>query len=417
MAIWLALLIPAIGAFILLKWFKKHLAWWEIFLPFAVTFLFIVIFKFSVQKVQVSDTEYWGSTIVKARYYEYWSTWVERTCSYTTCNGYDKDGKCTGYTTHYYDCSYCDENSAYWEVTNSLGQTWRISQNFYNYLMKKWNATPRFIELNRSIDYDGRCGQDGDAYEIVWDRQWYSAESTTTEHFYENRVQAAHSAFDFADVSKEDVKTYSLQEYPKVDGFQQTNILGDTSIPWFTSYERGRLYQWGMYMNGELGPKKEARIYYIFFKDQPALAGKMQEAYWDGSNKNEMVICIGLSSRNKELQWVYPFSWTPNRRILVDLREDIMTQKIFNIDSIAQTTIANMEKTWKRKEFEEFSYITVEPPHWAKVTTWIVAIVITVLVAFWVVNNQFEADPENALKTRDNSWDRFYSNSPWRRKM
>lgn len=410
MALWLALLIPVIGAFILIKWFKKHLAWWEIFLPFGVTLIFIMIFKFSVEKVQVSDTEYWGSTIVKARYYEYWSTWVEQTCSYQTCNGYDKDGNCTGYTTHYYDCSYCDKHQPYWEVTNSMGETWRVSESFYNYLLQKWNATPRFIELNRRINHSGRCGEDGDAYEIVWKGEWYTAESTTTSHFYENRVQAAHSSFDFGNVSEEDVKTYALQDYPEVKGFQQSNILGDTSIPWFSSGDRLRLRQWGMYMNGELGPKKEARIYYIFFKDQPALAGKMQEAYWDGSNKNEMVICIGLESKSKKLQWVYPFSWTPQRRTLVDLREDIMSQKYFNIDSIATTTFNIIQQDWKRKEFEEFSYISVEPPYWAKVTTWIVAILITVGIGLWVINNEFEADPNNVLKTRDNYWDNYRRN-------
>jgi len=377
MSIWYALLVPIIGAIVMLKWFKKYLAWWEIFLPFCASFIFILIFKFTVEKVQVNDTEYWGALIVKARYYEPYSTWVEQTCSYTTTCCCDSKGENCQTETHYYDCSYCSDHNAHWEVTNSLGESWDVSQDFYNYLKHKWSATPKFVDLNRDIDYHGSCGQDGDAYDIEWDNQPLTSESTTTEHTYENRVQAAHTSFDFATIDKEDIRTYSLQKYPNVKGFQQDNIVAADSIPWMTGYERNRLYQWGMFLNGYLGPRNHARIFFIFFKDQPHLAGKMQEAYWDGGNDNELVVCIGLSSKSRDLQWVYPFSWTPKREILVDMREDIMNQKTFNPDSIANVTWRNVEKEWKRKDFKEFSYITVDPPGWAKWVTWIVTILIT----------------------------------------
>ncbi len=76
MSIWICLLIPLIGVFVLLRWYKHTLTWWEVAIPSIACFLFILIFKFSVEKIQVDDTEYHGATVVEARYYEYWETWL-----------------------------------------------------------------------------------------------------------------------------------------------------------------------------------------------------------------------------------------------------------------------------------------------------------------------------------------------------
>lgn len=124
----LALLIPVISAIVMLKFFKAHLVWWEILLPTAVCFIFIIIFKFSVEKISCSDTEYWGSHMVSASYVEYYETWVEKECSYETCTGEGKDRTCV---THYYDCSYCDHNSPYWYCTDISRRNLQSSYTCY----------------------------------------------------------------------------------------------------------------------------------------------------------------------------------------------------------------------------------------------------------------------------------------------
>lgn len=386
MSIWFSLLIPIIAALVMLKWFPKYMAWWEGVIPLVACFIFIVIFKFTVEKVQVNDTEYHGALIVEARYYEYWETYVHKTCYRTVSCGKN----CT--TTVPYDCSYCDENPEHWTVVNSLRQEFRVSKEYYNYLMKKWKANPKFVELNRDIDHSFSCGKDGDMYKINWDNQPLSAEATTTDHWYENRVQAAHTAFDFPEISENDVKTYGLYEYPEVDGISQETVIGLDSIKWVNSYDLGTMKQWSKFLNGYLGPRKHARIYFLFFKDKPALAGNMQEAYWNGGNDNELVVCIGLSSKSQEIQWVKPFTWSPERRIIPDVRETIMAHKIFNPENIAHSVWSQVEKEFKRKDFKEFSYITVEPPTWAKWVTFIVTLLITGGLCWWAVVNEIDSE-------------------------
>jgi hypothetical protein len=343
--------------------------------------------------VQTSDTEYWSALVQKAEYYEAYTTWVPKTCSRTI-----KVGKTT--TTVYYDCSYCDENGPEWAVVNDLGERFYVSQTFYENLRRRWKANPQFVELDRDINYHGTCGVDGDKYEIYWDKKPHTAEQTVSSKSYENRIQAAHSAFDFPDISEEDVKTYKLFNYPDIEGFSQEALLGEDSISWITKNEK----LWGErmieYSSGYWGPKVHGKIWVLLYKDCPQTSALMQEAYWDGGNDNDLVVCIGLSSKSKELQWVKAFSWTPKRKLLVDLREDIMNTKYLNFTKIREILDKRMPD-FKRKDFKEFNYITVEPPGWAVTVTFIVTLLLTIGLCYWAISNEYVTEETDPVKRID----------------
>lgn len=392
MSIWLSLLIPIIGAIILLVFFRKALAWWEVLIPMLACIAFIAIFKFTVQTFQMRATEYHGAIIIKARYYEYYSTWVTQTCSYTTTCCCNSKGQNCQTTTHYYDCSYCSEHQAKWEVVNSLGESWEVSEDYYNYLKKKWSATPQFVALHRDIDYHGGCGRDGNAYDISWNSKPETAEATTTEHAYENRIKAAHSAFDYPEITNDDKKRYKLFEYPEVKGISQETVLGLDSVKWISGKEIDSLRQWSKFLNGYLGPRRHARIFTLFFVDQPQLAAFMQEAYWSGGNDNELIVCIGLSQKDREIKWVKPFSWTPKREIIPAIRQGINDQKYFHQEGIAKTIWNEVDSKFKRRHFEEFSYISVDPPTWSKWVTFFITLIITASISYWSITNDIDAD-------------------------
>lgn len=389
MLIWLCLLIPLIGAIVLLKWYKHTLVWWEVLVPLVACFFFILIFKFTVEKIQTSDTEYKGALIVEARYYEYWETYVRKTCYRTV-----KCGKnCT--TSVPYDCSYCDHNPEHWTMINSLGQEFSITKEHYDYLKKLWKSTPQFLELDRDINHSFfGCGQDGDAYVIKWDLQALTSRSTTETNTYDNRVQAAHSAFDFLDVSEQDVKTYKLFEYPEVEGYSQENVLGLDSMPYIPRNKIDTLKILAHYLNGKLGPEKHARIYFLFFEAKDQLVASMQEAYWDGGNDNELVICIGIDPKTQNFRWVKPFSWTPNRQVIPEIREEIMEVGKLDPVKICNRVESVVRAKYKRKNFEEFSYLTVDPPEWSIWVTAILTAIITFLLSRWATVNDMGNEGE-----------------------
>ncbi len=86
-----------------------------------------------------------------------------------------------------------------------------------------------------------------------------------------------------------------------------------------------------------------------------------------------------------------------------------MTYPRFNVDNIAKSVYTNVKKEYKRKDFKEFSYITVEPPTWAKWVTFIVTFIVTVLLCWWAITNQIDSvyDPLKELFNKRNNGYRY----------
>jgi hypothetical protein len=70
----------------------------------------------------------------------------------------------------------------------------------------------------------------------------------------------------------------------------------------------------------------------------------------------------------------------------------IMGHKKFKPDYIAESVWTNVEREYKRKDFKEFSYVTVEPPTWAKWTTFFITLIITALVCWWAIVNEVDSE-------------------------
>ena len=395
--IWISLIVPLIGAVILLLFYRDKITWWEVIAPIVACLLFTFLFKLTVETVQTSDSEWWGDLGVRAEYYEAWSTWVEETCTRSVPCGTDSKGN-TQYCTETYDCSYCDDTPAKWYLVKSNGKKISISQDKYNELMQRWHSQPSFVELNRSINTHFSCGQDGDMYYVSWNNDPLTSEPVSEEHSYENRIQAAHTAFDYPNVTPDDIKQYGLYDYPKLDGYTQPAVLGLDKVQWISERDKDTLQKRLMFFNGLMGPRKQLKVWVLLFQDKPELSANMQEALWKGGNKNEVVICLGVSSHTNYLQWVKAFSWTPNRRLLVNIREDLMHSNVFSQSKI-YSILSNDLQQFERKHFKEFSYITVDPPSWAIIITFVLTIAITFFICRWAVVNQYSADKYKPWKT------------------
>lgn len=391
--IWFSLLVPAVIAILTFLFLKRSVVWWEQILPVLACIIIVIIVRFSVRTGLTSDTEYWGSKVVSARYYEYWETWHHEICSYSCNCTTDKDGH-ESCQTCYKDCSYCDENSAYWMAYDNAGNSWRISKEYYEKLKQQWRASPRFVELNRSIDFSNGCGKDGNAYDIVWDGRIESSESAVTEHSYVNRVQASHSSFNMEKIKKKDARKLGLFEYPEFyDYYKQPVILGIDSIDKSGLYNHTMVQRKFEYMNADLGPSRKVKVFILLFKDQPISIVDKQTAFWDGGNKNELVICMSVTAQYT-IDWVQAFSWTDKKRVIVDCREDIMNIKRLDFDQIYDVVNKTIVANFEHKSFKDFDYLKIEIPTWAIILTYILNIIATGLITYWAANNEFENDDE-----------------------
>lgn len=386
-----ALVVPLIAIVVGFLFFKEKFTWWESTLPLWTSILIIIVCKLLVKTALVTDTEYWGSLVTKARYYEYWETWVSETCSRQVPCGTDKDGH-TQYCTEYYDCSHCDENSAYWKAYDDAGNSWNISQEYYNYLKNKWSSQLQFVELNRSITTHWGCGKDGDAYDIFWNSEIMTSEAAVTEHNYTNKVQASHSAFKLPYISEKVAKQRGLYPYPRIHDYYKQNVFfGLDSI--YSPSQVNEIEQKFQYFNGHYGHLNKVKLFVLVFYNKPLSIAFDQEAYWDGGNQNELVVCMSLDRSTQNIQWVKPFSWTDRKRVLIDCREDIAGLGKFNPQGIYNAIENAISSNDIHKDFKkDFSYLTVDLPLWSMWVIWMLTITVTSLVFRWCITNDYEND-------------------------
>lgn len=371
MFIWLALLIPVVTTLILLFFFHHRTKWWEFAIPFAASLLLVGICKLIAGQIGLKDMEVWNHWVVDVRYYEPWDEYIHRTCSYTTCSGSGKDQTCT---THYYDCSYVAYHPEYWAVVDSGENTFEISQEKYRSLVKKFEVQPFFVELNRNYH-----SYDGNMYKAPWSGTVATLEPDNISYSYANRVQAARSVFNYETVTEEQAKVLGLFEYPKVSTFDYPSVLGNCGDN--TKEANAKLRYW----NAVLGHAKELRMWMLCTASKDPNFGRQQEAYWVGGNKNEVVVILGDG-------WTHVFSWTDSKTPLVEIRNyaaenrDPLLVADFMADKLASGFV--------RKHFEDFDYLTIEPPTWYIVLTFCLVVLLNGGVSYFVIVNEHHDDED-----------------------
>lgn len=394
MTVYLCFIIPAITVLVLFFFFKHKTVWWEFTIPIAISVIFILIAKWISINSLTSDTEWLGGYVTEVRYYEAWNERVS--CRHpiycTSCSGSGKSRSCRTYVCghhHAYDVDYHPE---YWTAETTLS-SFNISKQRYNELARKFGTPRLFVDLNRNYHTI-----DGDMYKYQWGGENERLEPVVVSEQYENRPKAARSVFSFQELDSIDIKTYKPFDYPNVyNQFHQDVILG------YTDPAAEHKLQ---VLNSRLGRPKQVRVFILVFKNQPLEAGHIQERYWEGSNKNEFVITIGINDQN-EVQWSYDFSWTEVEETKVETRDFINSQKQLDLSSIVDFTYQEIETKWIRKDFKKFEYLTIQPTMTQTFWIFFLTILINTGLGFWIVLNDVDDESERKRIDYKNLFKRY----------
>lgn len=377
MLIYGALFVPILAVFILYYFFKRKMVWWEFLIPLAVSFVLVVSMKLIIEKVQVTSKEYWGSLVDHVEYYEEWNEYIHQTCTKSCCC----DSKGENCSTETYDCSYVQYHAPYWQIITTTNEVVRITEAQYQAIKKQYGNEQK-IDLHRNY-----WTIDGDEFISYWAKDSANAISVTTLHTYENRIKAAdQSVFHFLPVAPEDVKKYDLKQYPAItDNYNMVSILGDNSDDALAADRKIK------YLNGLLGPKKQVKVFVLVFQNQPVDAALYQEWLWSGGNKNEFVVCVGID-KQRNVKWCKTISWTTSELLKVNVKSFVQKQRKLDLQALAYYMQVQIDKQFVRRQFKEFSYLTVEPPLWAVLLTYGLTIAGCFGVSFWLVNNEYGED-------------------------
>lgn len=369
-----SVIITVITLVLLLTFFKSKIVWWEILLLLVMSVLVAMIFRYFAVDSLTKDTEYWGTRFERVEYHERWNEYIYQTCTRTCCC----DSKGNNCSTETYDCSYVQNHPAKWIKVDHLGRNHYTSKGEYNRLKTK-NGNNQFTDMRR--DYHT---VDGDMYYTLWNKDTATYECITTEHTYENKTQAVPNVFEYADVDSSDIETYQLFEYPRIYKHNQRSLLG------YTDKKASKLLQ---ILNGNLGNKKQVKVFILVYNNQPMEAANLQEALWKGGNKNEFIIPISIDDNSKPI-WCLPFSWCEKELAKVNIRDYVLEQDKLNLSDIVRYSHKQIKKNYKRKEFADFDYLEVKLTTNQYIWNIIISLILNFGLSMFVIHNAFrDYDP------------------------
>jgi len=332
--------------------------------------LVAIIFRYFAVDSLTKDVEYWGTRFERVEYHERWDEYIHQTCTRTCCC----DSKGNNCSTETYDCSYVQNHPAKWIKVDHLNNGHYTSKSEYLRLKKK-NGNSQFKDMRR--DYHS---VDGDMYYTMWNKDTITYECITTAHIYENKTQAVPNIFEYPDVDSLDISKYRLFTYPQIYRHTQRSLLG------YNDKKATKLLQ---ILNGDLGNKKQVKVFILVYNNQPMKAANLQEALWKGGNKNEFIIPISIDDNSKPI-WCLPFSWSEKELAKVNIRDYVMDQEKLDLSKIVDYSYKQIKKNYKRKEFTDFDYLEVKLTTSQYIWNIVISIILNFGLSMFVIHNAFQ---------------------------
>lgn len=243
---------------------------------------------------------------------------------------------------------------------NTRGSRIKTHFNFFNYVASVWNLSPNYDSwTSNNIKGGIRYGRhytmkDFNEEQHENPHNWIPVTETNS---YTNKVRCSNSVFKFEKIDKTRATELGLIDYPTINGYDAPCIL---SKEFKVSKEADDLFR---KFNGAYAPTLQMRLYILLFKEEQGISiSELQKAYWQGGNKNEFVICIGLKGNN-QVGWARAFSWADEQIKEVEVAQWLTEHPTLDFESLHKFLISHLGG-WKRKEFKDFDYINVTLPLW-----------------------------------------------------
>lgn len=351
---------------------SKRIVWWEWLIGVAIAFLTAGICHAIAFAGLTRDAETWSGQIVKATYHP---EWVERytvkhyrTETYTT--GYGKNRQTHTRRVYSHTTTHYETHSKYWNCDIDFGkkeQARNISKKFYDEIVKNFGGKIDKLKGYRSCSHMSGTFHSGDPYDYSASNHTGYIYPAVETYAFENRIKAAPSVFQFAKVPKTE-KTF---KYPANKNWRKSNrLIGQAS--------KVNILEWDR-MNSRLGPFWKVNVILIGFGKRDKQAALWQQAAWIGGKKNDLVLCYG--SDGDKTTWSFVFGWTEKEIVKRNLETILMENKVSTelIPEIEQEIKAN----YVIKEWEKFSYISIEPPWWNYLV--LIAVMAATQAVFWII--------------------------------
>ncbi|MBQ8423650.1 MAG: hypothetical protein IJY36_05280 [Coprobacter sp.] len=322
--------------------------------------------------------EYLSAFAYNVQHHEAWVERIERYETYTDSRGNTRRRVVVDYQRHP-EC---------WLMCLNTGVDIYIYQNVYDMYRMLWGTPEHWID-----PYHPNCVSGGGGQLYEWNNVYEDAATHTYEGLYVNYINNSNSIFRKGKVSDYEVEELGLIDYPVfVSNYIETDvILGSPNLPKCVGFSEKsqRAFQ---LINAIFGAERQIHVFILVFNaKQDVTTALRQQAYWQGGNKNEFVVCLGVDFSNVEagkgitetrqpiVQWCKAFSWSDVPLLESATESWFIANKELNFAAYAKWLRENIH-LWERKEFTDFKYLGL------KLSPKRMALVFITAVLFCVIN-------------------------------
>lgn len=368
----LIFIIPFVTALILLWFYRAETTWWEYLVLLVPSILIGLLFEFIFKKANVSDTEYLGDYVVRIRHEDSWNEWIKKTCTCRVRAG--GTAKNPVYRTIHYDCSYCQNHPDRWIYYTAAGHEVYTDEKTWMRMRNRLKSPEKFIDMHRRY-----YTKDGDAQEHVWLGDWKRSWPLTWSHHYDNPVLGSRSLFRL----DPDPDKSGLYDYPEINQDQDQKCL----LGWKLSPREDLKLRW---TNAKLGQTHQFRLYTLVWSADtvgPEIVSRQRD-YWAGGNKNEVIMCLGISG-DRKIKWARGFGWSDSPELQVRLRQYIEGADFRPEDYASRVQALVRSGIWERKQFEDFDYLSIELSDTQATILLILILLYNIGISVWIITNEY----------------------------
>lgn len=367
-----AYLTPVVAILFLYIFFKQRVVWWEWIALLGSSLVFTLIAYLISKAVSQQDIEYYGGYVTEVRHYDDWNERQMRTRQ-VPC-GTDGKGH-TQYCTETYWVTVYHPQS--WSMTTNISGERSIDRKLFEKYRERLNAPEVFIDMHRHY-----YTKDGDAQAWSWNKRHETFIPYTEAHTYKNPLKNSNSILRYTGIDADSAKVLGLYDYPEIKEYKQNPIIGITVHDSIRNQME--------YVNGVYGKPCQFRTYILVFpSDKGEEISEMQRGYWEGGNKNEFIVCLGVDSSNV-VTWCNAFSWSESPWLDVETRQWFTEHDTLDLYAYGMWLEKNVPSQWKRKNFSDYEYIHAELTDTAKLIVFILTLLFCVCMSWWIIENEYD---------------------------
>lgn len=307
--------------------------------------------------------------IVSVEHWEQWTTRESRTERYAC--GTDSDGD-TKYCTR--TVYYTETHGPYWYANDNLGNRRNITSGDYAKWSSFW-ANQAHIKINRGTASSMHRAITGKVFQSIWDNKFETIFPYHRRGTYVNKIRASDSSLN-RDIATEAIKERFPRPADTVNYFNPIVNYSDFPVK---SEDQLLLRR----INAKFGVQYQIHVLVLLFdanEDGQFIVQNVLNA-WNGTNKNELAIFIGL--QGSEVKWAETHSWSDSAIVHSLIDREVRRIEEFSFSEVARIVEKNVKKNWKRKSFSDFDYLQVRIHFGWIIGAYIATLIVSIKSYYW----------------------------------